>query len=822
MPTISGPTALEPTANASRKLDVSSARMDRATATRKLNEAVIRFAGEANDYLAGDRDANSAPVHVIRAEAGLGKSTATLDQVRRELAKNPDRRILYLVPSLELGEELAEKARGLGVDARVLRGRSQPEPNGAGTMCAKADIAETVAALSLSVSDTLCRRKLENGETVECPFAGGCAYLAQLRDAKRGGLIIASHQYLSVRMEALKSVDWLVIDESFWQTLTSRKRLDLGRFLSIRGIGEGFRGRKGEGRKGFADRQEEAEYELGDAVTSFRSIVQEAEAEKRGVTLADFRAKGFTPEHCGYLAGLEYSRITKPDIHPGQSHEEQRDRLQKAVVQEAFAFARVWKILGAELATERQGEPHGLLVERGVLNHKSGLLENHLAMFWSRDARFQKVPTLIIDADADEAIVERFYPTAKFVEIAAKWRNVELIQCWDRTGSAQAMKGERRRDEAWNSAVDMADRLAETVAGDPSRRPLLVVQKAVEEAFREAGDLPSDRPEDGAWNGTRPPFDVAHFGALRGRDGWKNAAGLVVCGRIEPSPRDIEAMARGIWFGAAEPLVYLAEDADGRTMLPKRETTIEPREGEARTVAVSYHPEARADRVLRQVREAELMQAIARVRPVHRGADVPCQVVVLSNVPLPVEVDRLAAWAELVPDRFDMARLAGFVPAKSGDIADAYPDLFSSAAVVRKAASRRAARAFGCDISHKGIHMEGVTLLDWVCVSYDRQGGNRAGEGWVRLYPGDTPARVADRVRQFLPDAVSIDCALPEPVESGELVRAAIVRQGVAGFRPIGRSALVLAGAYSDAADPAWWTLVPLRTPRPPIPDRRM
>ena len=820
MPTNAGLTARElerePSANASRKNFVNPsrvpARLDRIAASTRLNAEVIAFAREANAYLASGRE-GEAPVRVIRAEAGLGKSTAVLDQLRRELAENPDLRAFYMVPSLDLGDELAEKAKALGIDARVLRGRSQPQPGSTETMCAKAEIAETVAALSLSVSDTLCRRKLEDGTMAECPFAASCAYLRQMKDAKRGGLIIASHQYLAVRMEPLKDIDLLIIDESFWQTLTSRKRIDLGRFLSLRSVGEGFRGKKGEGRKGFTDRQQEADFELGDAVQGFRAIVQQAEDERRGITLADFRARGFTAEHAGFLAGLEYSRIMKPDIHPGQSFEVQKDRLQKATVQEAFAFARVWKILAAELATDRQGEPHGLVVERGVLNPKTGALENVLSLFWSRDPRIKNVPTLVIDADADPAILARFYPSATVAEIAAKWRNVELVQCYDRTGSAQTMKGERRRDEVFNAALDMADRLTETVAGDPSRRPLLVVQKAVEDAFREAGIVPAV----GDPNATRHPFDVAHFGALRGRDGWKAAAGIIVAGRIEPSPYDIEAMARGIWFAAPEPLAFLAPDEDGRTMLPKRDEIVQPREGEARAVAVSYHPDERADRVLRQVREAELMQAIARVRPIHRGADVPCQIVVLSNVPLPVEVDRLAAWAEIVPDRFDLARLAGFVPDKSGDMADSFPDLFSSAAVVRKAASRRAARAFGCDISYDGVSIGSVTpQLDWVRVSYERpcQRGNREGGAWVRLAPGDTPATVAARVQAFIGDAFDVDCVLPQPIQPSDLVRAEIARQGVEAeaFRPVSRATLILAGAVEDADDLPWWRLTPPRS----------
>ena len=771
------------------------ARLPRNEAMKRLHTEVISFGKIAGEYLANKRE-GEAPVRVIRAEAGLGKSTATLEEIRRALKANGDLRVLYMVPSLDLAEELAGKARAAEVPVRVLRGRSQPRPDGDGTMCAKAEIAETIAALSLSVTDTLCRRKLESGEKVECPFAATCPYLAQMQAAKRGGLIIASHQYLAVRMEALKDVDWLVIDESFWQVLTADRRIPLDRFLSVRGVGEGFRGKKGEGRQSFEDRRNEADYEIMQAIELFRSIVRQAEGERRQPTLGEFAAQGFTPEHCSYLAGLEYSRIVTPDIHPGMDFEVQKDRLQKATVQEAFSFARVWKILAAELESGRDGEPHGLLFEHGVLDPKTGGLSNFLRCFWSRDPRIKNTPTLIIDADADSAIVGRFYPAAQTAEISAQWRNVEIIQCHDRTGSAQALKGTRRRDEVYNAALDMADRLADRIDGKAERRPLLVSQKGVIDSYREAGDL------------DRAPFETGHFGNLRGKDGWKEAAGIVVAGRIEPSPAAIEAMARGIWYAAAEPLTFLRPGEDGKLCLPRQARQIAAADGESREVAVSFHPDERADRVLRQVREAELMQAIARVRPVHRSAEIPCQVVVLSNVPLPVRPDRIAAWAELVPDRFDMARLAGFVPDKSNDMADSFPDIFPSATAVRTAASRREARALGgCFRSHIELYMERETPHpDWVRVSYQRpaKAGNRTGTGWVRRLPGDTPARVAARVVAFLPDAFDVYAALPVRSED-----AARERPVSGGFPMIAPAAILLSVAVAN--EPPWWQLVPIR-----------
>lgn len=780
-------------------------KLDRHTASRRLHEAVIHASRAAQAYNDGGRE-GPAPVTAIRAAAGIGKSTAVLAEVKKLTAENPAIRILYAVPSLDLAEELGAKAEALGIPHRVMRGRSQPNPDGSGTMCAKAEIAETIAALGFSVSETLCRKKMPDGQTVECPFASSCAYLAQIEAAKSGGLLIAAHQYLSIRMDALKDIDWLIIDETFWATLSRRKRLDIGRFTTPRTVGSLFKGKRGEGTNQFAERQQEANGEIGQAITSFRVVLDRAQREGRHPTLADFRLEGFDSENCSYFAGLEYSMIDKPEINPGQSFEKQKELLQKATVIEAFGNARVWKILAAELATEREGQPHGLVVKYGALNPKTNSLENVIDLYWSNDPRFKETPTLIIDADADELITKRFYPDASIIEIDAAWQNVEITPIYDKTGSAQSLKRTRRRDEIWNAALDMADRLSAIIGGDPARRPLLITQKHVEDFYIENGDLPAEGTEERQ----RFPFDVAHFGALRGKDRWKECAGIIVAGRIEPSPHELESCARSLWFGSAEPLVFIQPGPDERYCLPKREEWIEPKEGPARQVMVSYHPDPRTDRVLRQIREAELMQAIARVRPIHRGADIPCQIIVLSNVPLPgIQPDRLAAWAEIVPDRFDMMRLSGFVPDVSSDIAAAYPEAFASAAAARQAASRRTARVFECDISHneflyRNCHSESV----WIRAEYSREGNRRT--GWLRLAPGDTPARAVARLRGWLPDATSVEVSFPLPThpEAAERLPDAV---DLMAFPIVAADDPRLTAEFSADVDAPWWTMTPIR-----------
>lgn len=755
--------------------EVRLSRLDAATA---LHSAIIRHFDRADLWLALDAEERRSalpPRLGIAGEAGLGKTEAVLAACARPAWR--ERRVLYLVPSVELGEELAVRARAKGISATVIRGRSQADPACPGQrMCRKADIAESVASLGYNVTETLCRGKNAAGETVECPYRATCPYVKQQAAARKApGLYIAAHAYLSLGLDALKedSLDLIIIDESFWPTLTREGRVNIDRFLTSRSPGDKVsRARKGERQIEADHRTQELWAEHYQAMRAADEAIRGATRQGRQPTLADFRTHGLSEGLCTAAMELEYSRLGRPALDAGMDEQEQRDALAQAVQREAFGFARAWNVLKRELATDRQGEPHGLTVEMGHLNRRSNELENVLHLTWSVEPRFAGLPLLAIDADADEVILGRFYPGIEVQTIRAAWRNVTVRQVTDRTGSKTAFSNPANRDRAWQAALALADRHAETVAGDPSRRPLVVTQKSVREAWTEEG-----RTDDA-------PFDLAHQGALRGKDQWKNTAGVLVVGRIEPSPGEVERQMRAVFYADATPLTFLAPDPKtGRLMLPKRDGVIRTRSGATVKVPVSYHPDDRGDRIIRQVREAELMQAIARCRPVHRGAEVPCEVLILTNVPLPLVVDEVTTWEQAIPDRFEQMRLAGFVPDVAADCAAAYPALWDSAEAVRQAASRMRRRATGratvegvTPSIEESLYGNGHAYAGLSRVIYKLAGSRRSRGAWVRLAPGETAEALQTRLAALLEglSGLSLCEPLPDPAEAPEAAQEAV------------------------------------------------
>jgi hypothetical protein len=75
-----------------------------------------------------------------------------------------------------------------------------------------------------------------------------------------------------------------------------------------------------------------------------------------------------------------------------------------------------------------------------------------------------------------------------------------------------------------------------------------------------------------------------------------------------------------------------------------------------------------------------VVQAIDRARFIHRAADKPCRVFVLTNVVLPLTVHGFATWDELIPNRIASAWVTsgGVLPLGAKWLVEQMPDVFGS------------------------------------------------------------------------------------------------------------------------------------------------
>ncbi|WP_181147668.1 hypothetical protein [Ensifer aridi] len=749
-------------------------RLPRSSGVVKLQRSIIEFEHAAAEYDAGDKT-SPAPVHNLAGEASIGKTQAVADHIRTRLLKDAAEIHEVDTPTIELGEEFAKSARERGIrNVVVVRGRGQQRPDGSGMpMCMRHAEAEKISKLGMSVKDSLCHAVDEKtGEKLECPFAKSCPYLKQREEIKKGGLIVRAHQYLTLPDEDMPKPTRRYIDESFWAITPAMRNIDLGGFLQLRSVGERFYQRRKEDDERFAERRMEETWELEQAILFVRSKVQLAQDERRNLRIEDFRStehqEGLTPELCRHLATLEYSRYDRPVIKPNMDSDTINSRIDSATISQAIGYARFWLNMAEELSRGREGEIETILIKRGANENEGAKLH----LYWKRDIKNLRVPTLVMDADADREINARVLPFEHFAEIKVQWRNIRIVQAFNKVGTGMTMSRESNQNDAVNTALHLAALSKDQIGNDKGLWPLLVAQKSVIEAITRSG-VGDD------------PVHFQNYGNIRGKDEYKNAVGMVIAGRREPTVEQVENIARCLNIGSSHKIQFLRptklDNGTFALIFPKKKVLVTPKEGEPHVIEVSYHPDPLCDAILRQIRDAELMQAIARVRPVHRSAENPCTVVVLTNVPLSVQVDELALWEHIVPDAATLMRLNGVQFRNMEDASDAHPTLMPSGAAGRKALSRRREqnRALAkCDMADIYNYISQVTLTaGWADLTYRRGEGRRGRSVRVEVPDGRGVDFAISKVQSLLPDAHSFELIAHAP--AAEKISQEVTETGV-------------------------------------------
>jgi len=163
---------------------------------------------------------------------------------------------------------------------------------------------------------------------------------------------------------------------------------------------------------------------------------------------------------------------------------------------------------------------------------------------------------------------------------------------------------------------------------------------------------------------------ACHFGALRGLNSFEGFAKIMIIGREQPASVDIDRIARA--FASANGQPYQVGDyfMEERTL---RGASV------SESIGVLRHPDIWGDRILRQVREAEIEQAVDRIRLIHN--EHPKEVYLLSPVVLDITVDRIVKWIHfrVGGTRIEKAVQCGsFIPLSSRECGRLLPDLWKN------------------------------------------------------------------------------------------------------------------------------------------------
>lgn len=294
--------------------------------------------------------------------------------------------------------------------------------------------------------------------------------------------------------------------------------------------------------------------------------------------------------------------------------------------EKAFEFFRLSKLYRILVDDFRQERPSVRVhVVKGV--KRCGELHD-IAFTHYVDFRMPGEPTLLIDADADPLITSAILGPVEFVEIKPPMM-AHVTQVTDTFCGRRKLTEDSAAPRSIARIIALATRLA-----NQRKRVLLAGYKPVIEAIHDAGGIEG--------------VSCIHFGNLRGLDAYKNFDAVIIAGREQTRAYRIEAIARSLFGGddKAEPMVL----PGGYQRVTRRYLT---RDGHARFGPVDVHPDPRVQAVVEQGRECETVQAVARLRLVHRIK--PAEVFLLSMMPVPLIVDQIVTWDELLPSKVEEA-----------------------------------------------------------------------------------------------------------------------------------------------------------------------
>jgi len=173
-------------------------------------------------------------------------------------------------------------------------------------------------------------------------------------------------------------------------------------------------------------------------------------------------------------------------------------------------------------------------------------------------------------------------------------------------------------------------------------RTLVVTNKPVRCAL--TGENPTNLPVAGKYGGA----DIAHFGGIRGTNDFEDRDAVIIVGREQPSVRDAERRAMAIWYDTRRSIYCVPADKKGNVQYTETHRSYRMRDGTRKFAKVKVHPDRRVQAVVEQIREAEMVQAIDRLRLIHTQREKT--VYIMCNIPLDPPVDALVTWPELVGD----------------------------------------------------------------------------------------------------------------------------------------------------------------------------
>jgi hypothetical protein len=741
----------------------AAARRLKLSITKRLKREVLDECGLEELPTEGERT-------LVTGAQGTGKSTAAA----KETAEMPrgEVTIWWTVPTLEKADEQAAAYRRVAEPASmvctVVRGRAAADPRSPGeTMCPRHEVVNRAATMGVNVPEEICKT---------CPMLGTCGFQAQARELSDvdSGLFLMASDYLWLACPA-PYPDILIVDESVLNKATDDVDFEPSRIVADDLWAGGDL-------EGAMERRRVA------------SLVRDAITKHAGQELAFLRDAGIAREDLGACRDHLFAKEeNKPYVRgwmPDKQIERELDAVEAREIQKVLALVRQ---IHAEIDLPRDGL-NSIWFDPEARVKVNKEIERQPRVFVSRVRKpliRPETPVLALDGTGSLEINRKLFGEYMTRERFAAPRDAEVIQVSGRKFARQSLTGCDGNGRPISAqkvaeAEQLRAQLIEFLKMLPGR-VLLVTYLQAEELLKP--HLP-------------PHAATAHFNAVRGLNSFEKFETAVVVGRLQPSPQDLERETRP----------FTATDA--RPFLPVGEYVTQPRGRRMRdaeapnVVAVEVHADTRCQAVLEQIREAEIVQAVDRVRPVFNRR----RLFLLCNLALDVTVDRVIPWQALKPGKFAHAFARhGVLPLSAGDLSRAFPDLWATVKEAENAVAYATKNTLKSPNNNSIWRIQGI-FRDLFQASYRRQGQRgRLAKALISAELPDARAALQSLVGELVEFHVERphEAAAPQVQATLAAITAVARGEGRATLAVVGGSA----GGVVQAPVPA-----PTPPPRPPIP----
>jgi hypothetical protein len=530
-------------------------------------------------------------------------------------------------PTIELAEEIGAKVEAAGLKVAVLKGRLyRPDGEDGPALCLREGLVDAMRTDELQPEGPIVCIKMnpETRQQWRCPHWNGCAYVEQFRAINRDKpqVLIRTHAHLATDpslVEALHIGDrqpaFTLIDENPTPSL-----LEIGNWTAGDLIGATHR---------VCPEAVPVMHKIVRAIQDGRNVIE-------ALTRADPDAP---PDAVDDLEILEELIERAERAPPGAPTPDTVDPIIAQWVEHydppRLPLAALKRLVrGRRL---REARFNGFWLSEKTT--KQGEHYIHSAALIAIPPMRLSKRVMVMDGTADTVTMTHVLPKLQTTEVHPA-RVAEVYQVWDRTYSYHSIfepreNGRARRlKQEVREGIETFLRLLEYQG---HRVALLGPLDAVEA-------ITHPEPEAGADDAQK-----AHFGALRGLDRLKDCTAGVVFSRLQPTAYEVERMSRALFpFEELDLTGDMVQQPRGYRMADGREIGVK----------TWIMPDPLAQRVLHQIRESEIVQAIDRLRLIHRRE--PCPVYILGNTPVDITVDHIMRDPVIDPRLFKLLCRCGW------------------------------------------------------------------------------------------------------------------------------------------------------------------